>query len=249
MEKFSIGILSWRSTDVLINTLTSYHNNGLLSYCKDVNIYFQEINDTDRQIAAHYGVKAIGTKENVGIGKGFLELAKNASNDKILLLEHDWCLVENLEITKQRLESGLSLLDVGYDCVRMRHRINFGRPHFSLKYKDKELDYFDPEIKMEHPHLLDSLHWCNPAEKFPSKIGNQDWKGESYFVSTSRYACFTNNPCLYKKDFYLKTVKPFMGEGIDLEGKISYWWARQNFNVAHGEGLFSHNDFKKYSSL
>jgi glyceraldehyde-3-phosphate dehydrogenase/erythrose-4-phosphate dehydrogenase len=33
----------------------------------------------------------------------------------------------------------------------------------------------------------------------------------------------------------------------NLEGKIGGWWARQNFKVAHGEGLFMHRDLKKYN--
>jgi hypothetical protein len=41
-------------------------------------------------------------------------------------------------------------------------------------------------------------------------------------------------------------IEPFMGEGIDLERKIAYWWPRQNFKVAHNEGLFKHNDYQKY---
>ena len=36
------------------------------------------------------------------------------------------------------------------------------------------------------------------------------------------------------------------GDGIDLEGNISKWWATQNYKVAHGEGLFKHNDLKKH---
>jgi hypothetical protein len=52
---------------------------------------------------------------------------------------------------------------------------------------------------------------------------------------------------MYKKQFYLDTVTPFVGEGIDLEGKISKWWCEQNYYVAHGEGLFKHLDRKKYN--
>jgi isopentenyl phosphate kinase len=37
-----------------------------------------------------------------------------------------------------------------------------------------------------------------------------------------------------------------MGEGIDLERKIAYWWPRQEFKVVHGEGLFTHKDIYKY---
>jgi hypothetical protein len=31
-----------------------------------------------------------------------------------------------------------------------------------------------------------------------------------------------------------------------LEVDIGYWWARQDFKVAWGEGLFTHNDIQKY---
>ena len=65
------------------------------------------------------------------------------------------------------------------------------------------MDYYDKEIEVTSPHLLDSVHWCNPAEKFPQHIKRE---GE-YFITTSRYGNWTNNPCLYKKDFYLETVK------------------------------------------
>ena len=67
-----------------------------------------------------------------------------------------------------------------------------------------------------------------------------------YFVTTSRYGNWTNNPTMYKKRFYLDTVRQFAGDGIALEGNISKWWAQQNYRVAHGEGLFTHNDWQKY---
>ena len=53
---------------------------------------------------------------------------------------------------------------------------------------------------------------------------------------------------MYKKDFYLETVKQFAGEGIALEGNISKWWAQQTYKVAHGEGLFSHKDEGKHGN-
>jgi hypothetical protein len=66
------------------------------------------------------------------------------------------------------------------------------------------------------------------------------------FYTTSRYGNWTNNPCLYKKQFYLDVVRPFAGEGIGLEGNISKWWAQQNYNVGQAYGLFMHNDWEKY---
>ena len=248
MEKFSIGILSWHSTDDLITTLTSYHDNGLLYFCDDVTLYFQEINETDKAIAKHYNIKYIGTSENIGIGQAFIKLVEKAKYDKVLLLEHDWNLIEPIEIVKSRIESGLILLDSGYDCIRYRSRKNPGYPHFSIqKYQGRELEYYDPEIKLEYPHLLDSIHWLDDPDKtFPGKIGVQEINGEKYYVSSSRYGNFTNNPCLYRKKFYLDVTKPHAGSGIALEGNISYAWARAAYNVAHGEGIFRHYNPQKY---
>ena len=52
MEKLpiSIGILSWHSGQVLVDTLTTYHNNGLFDMVNDVTILFQEFNEQDYQI-------------------------------------------------------------------------------------------------------------------------------------------------------------------------------------------------------
>jgi hypothetical protein len=184
----------------------------------------------------------INTSQNVGIGKAFIKLTENAESENVLILEHDWNLIENKETTYQRLESGLELLGGSVDVVRYRHREQPGNPHFSFRHKGKELTYYDDEIGCTSPHLLDSLHWCDPKKEFPEYIGQF---GE-YFLTSSRYGNWTNNPCMYKKQFYLDTVKPFAGEGIGLEGNISKWWAQQNYGVAHGEGLFMHNDWAKY---
>lgn len=244
MEKLpiSIGILSWRSEQVLIDTLTTYYQNGLFDLVEDINILFQEFNEFDFQIGKHFGLNIIGMNDNIGIGKGFIKLTENAKTDNILILEHDWHLIEDSNITYKRLKEGLNLLNEGYSAIRYRHRENPGYPHFSFKHKGNELNYYDPEIECTSPHLLDSVHWCDPSVEFPDKI-QQD--GE-YFVSTSRWGNWTNNPCLYKKDFYLDVVKPFAGDGIALEGNISRWWAQQNYKVAHGEGLFKHVDLVKY---
>lgn len=239
----SIGILAWKSQQTLVDSLTSYFDREFLHQVNDVTILFQEFSEQDKQIAEHFGVPYIGLSDNIGIGKGFLKLAKNCKTDNILLLEHDWHLIEDLSITLDRLQSGLDLLNNGADVVRYRHRKEPGYPHFSFQYKGRELEYYDDWHEVTSPHLLDSLHWLDPSEQFPEYIQ----KDGEYFVTTSRYGNWTNNPCLYKKEFYINTIEPFMGEGIDLERKIAYWWPRQNFKIYHGEGLFKHMDLLKYN--
>jgi hypothetical protein len=247
MEKLpiSIGILSWYSGQTLINTLESYYNNGLFDIVNDINILFQEVTEEDKQIANHFRINYIGLNENIGIGKAFIKLTENSNTENILLLEHDWRLIENQEITYNRLESGLKMLNQGYNVIRYRHRRYPGYPLFTQPvYQGNELNHHDNEINLVSPHLLDSIHWLpNPDELFPDKIQKID----DYFITTSRWGNWTNNPGMFKKQFYLNVVSQFAGNGIELEGKISAWWARQNFKIAHGEGLFKHEDLKKYN--
>jgi hypothetical protein len=244
MEKLpiSIGILSWRSGQTLVDTLTTYYENGLFEIANDITILFQEVSEQDLQIAKHFGLDFIGLNSNIGIGNAFVRLTEFAKTDNILILEHDWKLIENPKTTFDRLKSGIGLLNDGYDCIRYRHRTDPGFPHFSFKHMGNELNYYDDEIGCTSPHLLDSVHWLNPSESFPDKISKID----EYFVTTSRWGNWTNNPCMYKKEFYLNVVNQFAGNGIDLEGNISKWWASQLFGVAHGDGLFKHIDLKKY---
>jgi len=239
----SIGILSWKGHQTLLQTLTSYNNNNFLQNVNDVCILFNEVSDEDKKVAELFNIPYISKKNNIGIGKGFLELIKQCKTNNVLILENDWQLIENLETTIKRLQSGLDLLDNKIDVVRYRHRTNPGYPLFSSIHKDKELDYYDDWSQLKSPHLLDAIHWTkNPEVKFKGLIE----KNNEYFITTSRYGNWTNNPCLYKKRFYIDNIKPFMGEGEDLERKIAYWWPRQNFKIAHGEGLFTHKDIVKW---
>jgi len=245
MEKklnLSIGILAWKSGPTLINTLNSYFVNSWIHQVNDVCILFQEFSEEDKKIAEHFNIPYIAHDTNIGIGNAFIELTKQAKTENVLILEHDWKLIEPTDVTLSRLKSGIELLNNGYSCVRYRHRKHPGNPHFSFQYKGRELTYYDKLFETTSPHLLDSLHWLDPAKEFPDKIQ----KNGEYFVTTSRYGNWTNNPCMYKKQFYLDIVTPFTGGGIDLEGNISKWWCEQTYKVAHGEGLFSHADIQKY---
>ncbi len=242
--QISIGILAWKSGQTLANTLSTYAFNGLLDISEDIFILFNEFSETDHQIATHFGISYIPINSNIGIGLGLLKLAEKAKLENLLLLEHDWKLIENKEVLYERLKSGIDLLNKDVSCVRYRHRKDPGFPHFSFKYQGRELDYFDEYYQMKSPHLLDSVHWCDPAKNFPQHIQKE---GE-YFISTSRYGNWTNNPCMYKTSFYKDIASKFITNSGEIvsEGEIAIYWAQQTYKVAHGEGLFKHIDEGKY---
>ena len=172
MEKLplSIGILSWKSGQVLVDTLTTYYQNGLFDLIEDVTLLFQEVTEQDIQICRHFGLDCIGLHNNIGIGRAFIKLTENSKSENVLILEHDWNLIEDLPTTLDRLKSGIELLNNGTSAVRYRHRRNPGIPHFSFRHRGEELTYFDKEIGATSPHLLDSLHWLEPDVEFGDKI-------------------------------------------------------------------------------
>lgn len=239
----SIGILAWHSELTLLNTLTSYKNNGLFDLVEDVTIFFQEITEQDKKLAEQFNIQYIGSDANVGIGGGFYRLAENAKCENILLLEHDWELIENYQVTQQRLSAAISMLD-RCSVVRLRHRTNPGYPlYVEQAYKGKELEHYEPNTKLISPHLIETAHWIPDLDqRFPDKIKLID----DHFVTTCRWSCWTNNPCIYKKDFYISIVSGFYDKHIHLEPAISYWWSRQPFSVASSHGLFTHNDLQKH---
>ena len=115
MEKLpiSIGILSWKSGQTLVNTLNTYFQQEFLHQINDVCILFQEFSEEDKRIAEHFGIPYIAKKDNIGIGQAFIELTEQAKTDNVLVLEHDWKLIEDKETLRNRLLSGVKLLDNG----------------------------------------------------------------------------------------------------------------------------------------
>jgi hypothetical protein len=243
----SIGILAWNSGQTLVDTLTTYFYSGLLGLSDDIKLFFQEFNEDDKAIADHFKIEYIASDTNIGIGKAFIELANQAKHENFLILEHDWKLIENPEVTYHRLRNGIEFLNRGTHTIRLRHRKHPGYPHFSERYMNVDWDYIDPWIGTKSSHLLDCVHWIeNPEQKFSDKITKVNFLGEDYFVADSEVSNWTNNPGLFKTKFFHQVLTEFPGEGIDLEKNISYWWARQHFTCAHGEGLFKHEDIAKY---
>jgi hypothetical protein len=238
-----IGMLSWRSPLTLKNTLSSYQKNGLFECADEILIFFNEISIKDVKIAKNFNLEYIGADKNIGIGRA-LELLVNYSRcDYFLFLENDWNLIENYSITKQRIATAIDLLEEGKaDTIRLRHRWKYGEPLYAMKFKGEEMK--SPE------DLLECLHWIDePHEKFPQFISKLSINEEDWFLASSHYACFTNNPCMYRTSFLKNNVLPFtFGDGIALEGDIQPWWREQDFTICQGPGLFEHRRLDRCGS-
>jgi hypothetical protein len=229
----SVGILSWKSPKTVYNTLNSYKESGLLSMVNDVTIFFQEYSGIDKANADFFKIEGIYSESNIGIGKAFTKLVQSAKTSNILLLENDWVCIEPSTVVYEELNAGISLLENKQaDMVKYRHRKNPGEPLYTRQYKGREFD--SPK------HLFECVHWVeHPDKQFPEYISKDPYT--NFYLCKSKYANHTNNPTMFKTRFYIDNVSPFSGEGIDLEGKIDGWWQEQDFKVAHGSGLFTHD--------
>lgn len=233
----TIAILSWGSHETLVNTLESYKKYRLDD--EDKVIFFQEITEEDIEIAHRYGYRWLGSPNNIGIGAAYGELVKEAMGEFFLFLENDWELVRDPD---HQIHAAEVLLHAHLtDVVRFRHRYLPGAPLWTRQFEDRE---------MERPtHLLDSVHWTDPANKFPDLVkktgvllrtGYDENVQEVFWITDAGHANWTNNPTLFRTDWLKEHIVPRVGNS-DLERDIQSWWEQQPFRVGQGNGLFTHN--------
>lgn len=221
----TIAILSWGAHRTLLNTLRSYRALGIDQLDKEKIIWFQEIDQSDRDIAKKYGYEAVGTSKNIGIANAYRELVNMASGDLFLFLENDWAALEG----PQELYTAAELLRNGVvDVVRFRHRTIPGDPLYTLQFKGDEL--------RQPSHLLDAVHWTlDPHVKFKGYISYDD----GFFLTSSRFANWTNNPTMFRTEWLRDYIVPRLGNK-DIEVDLQPWWEQQDFIVGQGSGIFTH---------
>jgi hypothetical protein len=225
----TIGVLSWGAYDTLKNTLESYERYKLPLYDPDRVIFFQEISEKDIKIAEWFGYKYIGAETNVGIAEGYKRLVAQASGTLFLFLENDWELVEYPSSALADVRFLISTNQA--DVVKLRHRAQPGNPLWTRQFENKE--YNSPA------HLLDSIHWKSDPSKF-KEIERVEIYERSWYTTTSKYANWSNNPHMAKTQWLKNNILPQLGTG-DIEKHMQLWWEQQDFKVAQGNGLFTHN--------
>ena len=132
--RFSIGILSWKGYDSLLNSLESYKKNGLSDLTDDKFICLPEYTKEGINIAKKFGYEPILIKENIGILGGFKTLAEKMPKGPLLLLENDLELIENKNTTYKQIKKSLEFLARPKVIqIRLRSRSCPGEPFVGLK--------------------------------------------------------------------------------------------------------------------
>lgn len=258
-----VGILSWRAHETLRRTLESYRARGLADLTEERAVFFNEISDADRALAAEFGFEARGDRRNLGLLEGTGALAESLRSDCLLLLQNDCPLCVSREETERYLSAAVQLLEDGRaDIVRCRHRWNVGEGFSDI---GNYLKYWKPEgagrglgartlrgglrpfkahrMIGRSPYVL-----RRPDLRHPGLVRRE---GDFYIVDSS-VINFTDQPFLIRKSFFMKlldyakthpshrTLNGFQVVEICLNCS---WWRRQHFRIAVGEGCFTHNRF------
>ena len=255
--RFSIGILSWKGYDSLLNSLESYKKNGLSDLTDDKFICLPEYTKEGINIAKKFGYEPILVKENIGILGGFKTLAEKMPKGPLLLLENDLELIENKNTTYKQIKNSLEFLARPKVIqIRLRSRSNPGEPFVGLKkYKQYWSDNFLSHIKrFVRPNKADRLIGTstyflqNPEKRHPEKIKKLF---DGFYLVPSSVLNWANFAILVDRDQYLdvvirraeatrtsKLINGFKNIEIELN---SLWWRKKEFEIIVAPGLFSHN--------
>ena len=255
--RFSIGILSWKGYDSLLNSLESYKKNGLSDLTDDKFICLPEYTNEGINIAKKFGYEPILVKENIGILGGFKTLAEKMPKGPLLLLENDLELIENKNTTYKQIKKSLEFLARPKVIqIRLRSRSNPGEPFVGLKkYKQYWSDNFLSRIKrFLRPNKADRLIGTstyilkNPEKRHPKKIQKLF---DGFYLVSSSVLNWANFATLVDRDQYLdviisraeatrskKLINGFKNIEIELN---TLWWRKEKFDIIVAPGLFSHN--------
>ena len=251
---FSIGVLSYRATRTLCQTMESYKRGAIDSCANECCVFFNAMVEEDAELCARYGWRCTGSPENLGLLGGMDALARTLTGDYLLMLQNDCPLVADAVFTRRYLSEAIELLASGQaDIVRCRSRT---RPGQGFADAQKYARYYgvgwQPFLRRlfrprKARRMIGRAPYAipNAEQRFPDHIKRRG----SFLVVDSSVINFTDQPFLISRPLMLRlldwakahpkkrTLNGFQVLELNLN---SPWWRAQHFKVAVGEGLFTH---------
>ena len=251
-----LGILAWRDAGGLEANLAGYAAAGLPDLFAERALFFQEVTDDKRALAARHGYRAEGAPDNLGILGGFEALARALTTDTVLLLEEDLPLVEDADTVRAQVDEATRLLlEERAQVVRLRSRRlpgqKFDLPGKYARYHgDGPLAPLRRALRPGKAKRLvgGAVYVRDKADRAHRGLIDRTDEG-TYLVSA---AClpWTNQSVMVRRDFFLsricahaaahpsrRRVNGFPDIEREWNGKV---WRRSGWTVAVPDGLFTH---------
>ena len=254
--QFSIGILSWKGYDSLLNSLITYEKNGLSKLTNNKYICLPEYTKEGIEIAKNFCYEPILIKKNIGILAGFKVLAEKMPSGPILLLENDLPLIENENTTYNQIKKSIELLSKEPVIqIRLRSKSNPGEPFVGINKYEKywSKNFLSYIMRFMRPIKAESLIGTSPyLLKEPEKRHPEHVKklSDGFYNVSSLVLNWANLAILVDREKFLniiikkaesiessKTINGFKNIEIELNNS---WWRKQNFEIVIAPGLFSH---------
>ncbi|MBE8158681.1 MAG: hypothetical protein HAW59_04760 [Betaproteobacteria bacterium] len=256
-----MGILSWRAPATLRATLESYRQGELFSLFSQTLIFFQEISAEDRAVAAEFGLRAEGSKTNIGIRDGMKKIAELLETDYVLHLENDLPLVADKETAHKEMAAALANIESGKTVFyRMDER---KAPSENIA---KYMRYYPASVLNQQDNLIRRLRRLlrpakarrliglaayadkNPHLRFPQYIRRLDG---GHLAVNSAVLNWANRAPLYPRRRFLEEIIPFaekhptsrtLNGRQDLEKELNCrWWRNRDYSIGICRpGLFAH---------
>ena len=267
----SIIVIDYQSPLSFNASVRSYMKNELFAMVQESLLYAQQIQNYSMD-SLHLANEAAFTKirfsfVNTYIHGAILAAIDEVTADYVLILEKDFQLVENAEITRQRLISAISLLRSNNDIkvVRMKSRQKPGVPEFGrVLYQYNEAELL-AKTEKERDLICQVLYWKddNFIDEHVSRA--HMWRcpeDPSYWCSSTSACHWTNQAPLFERKWFVEHMRPALAVAkpeYDNEYQRHHCfeimcryerggcaWERTRWIVALGDGLFSHRDIEKY---
>lgn len=224
----SIAMLGWKAQATTRHTLTTYRDSGLFSAGDEFLIYFNQYSAQDKAMADEFGVRSIGTDENLGMWGGMEAIEKNTIGEYLLFLQDDHPVLVSSNEVKHWIDGGLELLKSGKaDIVYLRHRQKLGdgygfdkffRYHYvreletrltnqdKLLPKDYNRDTFSRKLHRALRPFAAKKRSISAMylEHHPEKIlpgGLAHWEGD-FLIIDSELIQFSESPYMISRKFY-----------------------------------------------
>lgn len=265
VSDISAGVLSWKAPQTIANTLAQYGD--FPKRLNEFKLFFQEISQSDREVAEKYAIEYLGRDKNIGIQGGIRWVVENLKSEFVIFLENDFNLLVSPGEAVKELEKAKAWIKSGaVDMVRLRSIFNPGEPcgdpdKYSSIYKPTEVDsrFINPSrlkkgnffIRLFRPFKCRRIAARGVyVERYPEKLFPKIFKRDEVgLITDSRYLNWTNNPVLIRRDLFLKIAdyadahpsSRTVGGYQDFEKPLNcLWWRKQGFKIGLLDGIFTH---------
>ena len=268
-----LGILSWKSNRTLRASLETHRAAGLLDLFDDALIFFQEIGDEDRALAAEFGLRAEGAEENLGIMGGMKRIAELLRTDYVLHLENDMLTTADSATLRRQLAAAVTNMESGAvkytwlawrlqgetDKNKFKKYVRF-HPSPALGVEDSLLKKIRRTLRpVRAERAIRDAVLLGEGERFPHLVRQIE---HGYYAVDTRATRWSNLVPFYPPKWFLQELIPWaeahpssrpVNGKSDLEADINRkwwqslrWWRTREWRVGISrQELFVHNRLER----